>query len=279
MRIADRQLLTLVVAVLSACSSTPEPVALTGGDAGVSLTDTATAVDASSPGVADVARVTIDSAPAGPSDTGSPAEKATAWGPISGACGGVAAEIDKSTPSFLVTTWQFDKTGPFDPKPLRPGAKKRYEGENAGGSSMCSEVMSVQLLHECEGATLYKTETEITYKRKQGAITDWVALVGQRRLGVSVTRAYKGPTIDVYTADDAKTLLEKKLAGINQSSAKVSDADKWLKQVLHVWTLRADWVPILETSWKGLDAQLRADTIVLVTVEKNSKHIVADTCD
>lgn len=207
-----------------------------------------------------------------------PLKGQTAWGPISGACGEVAAQLHVKEPSFLTTTWTFKTATSFNAVDLSPGAKKRYEGENAGGSSICSEVMSMQLLHECEGATLYKTEKEVGY-RQQGSITDYVTTIANERVGVSVTRAYKGPTIQTYTDADAQTLLSKKLKGVLESSANVKAEDKWIKQVLHIWTMQPQWVPILKKAWDGLDAATRADTVVLVTIETNSEYVTADTCD
>ena len=94
----------------------------------------------------------------------------------------------------------------------------------------------------------------------------------------AVTRAYKGPTVTTYTLADADALLTKKLKGILEASSNVSAADKWQKQILHVWTLRPDWVPILKQSWDKLDAAIKADTVVLVTVEEGSDSVVKDTC-
>ncbi len=260
------------------------PVAETDADA-----DAATVADTATATVADTATATVvDTATATVADTAAVTDTAidaatdvtptttTAWGPITGACGAIAAEIDSLKPSLLINDWQFNVT--FDSSLLSSGARKRYDGPNAGGSSICSEVFSMQLLAECSGATVYKTETEIRYD-KQGSITDWEADIGGKKVGVSVTRAYKGPQNMQYGPADAVTLLKKKLAGVNESSANVRAADKWTKQVLHVWTLQPTWVPILEGAWQGLSAELKADTVVLITVEKNSEFVVADTCD
>jgi len=96
---------------------------------------------------------------------------------------------------------------------------------------------------------------------------------------VSVTRAYKGPVIKTYTEADAKTLLEKKLAGINESTANVSAADKWAKQYLHIWTLHAAWAETVLQAWKKLPDALKADTVIVVTVEQGTELIVPDKCD
>ncbi len=207
-----------------------------------------------------------------------PGEKATVWGTILGtSCGGLEAEIASPAPSFLTSTWEID-VATFDPDLLDTGPAYRFSQPNAGGSSKCSEVMSLQWIIACEDADLYKIETAISYDTV-GSITDYEVLIGGDKVGVSVTRAYLGPTVTEYDTAKATTLLEKKLAGINESSANVSAEDAWVKQILYVWTLRADWVPLLEEAWDALSADLKADTIVLVAVESGTEYIVKDTCD
>jgi hypothetical protein len=241
----------------------------------VDAAEDATAADAAADVVADVEP---DDAGPDADDGAAVGATLTAWGQIEGACGGaISAELTQPTPSFLINTYTFAKPGPFDPGPLRPGALKRYEGDNAGGSSKCSEVMSMQLLFDCEGATTLKTELEIGYTG-QGGITDWMAEFDGLKIGVSVTRAYLGPSVTTYSVDKAKELLTKKLAGIQESTGLVRPEDKWQKQILHVWTLQPTWVPMLQEAWNGIDAAVKADTIVLVTVEVGADSVVKDTC-
>lgn len=279
--------LAVIAAAVGACGSEALPGATatadaTGGDSSGAVDTTAGSDSASGADATPGTDAASDSAATG--DTGAAADtgadtsgKTTPWGPISGQCGVLSAELASKAPAFVVNTWHFAQSGPFDPKPLRSGAQKRYDGPNAGGSSKCSEVMSMQLLYECDGAVTLKPEVEIKYDAP-GSITDWLASFGGVKVGVSVTRAYKGPSATTYTQTDADTLLNKKLKGILEASQNVSTADKWQKSVLHVWTLRADWVPILKASWDGLDAAVKADTIVLVTVEDGANSVVTDTC-
>ncbi len=201
------------------------------------------------------------------------------WGPISGAaCGGLTAALESPQPSFHTTTWDI-QVDAFDPALLvSPGPKQRFEEPNAGGSSKCSEIFSMTWLIACEGAQFYKLETEISYD-VSGAITDFEVIIGGDKIGVSVTRAYLGPFNMSYTADDADTLLTNKLSGVNESTANVSANDAWTKQILHIWTLQPEWVPILESAWQGLEASLKSDTVVLVTVEAGSEFVVTDACD
>jgi len=203
----------------------------------------------------------------------------TVWGPISGAaCGGLDAALTSPEPSFYTSTWEIDVTA-FDPQLLDTGPAFRFSQPNAGGSSKCSEVMSMQWLISCEGAEYYQIETGIHYTTTTGSITDYELIIGGHKIGVSVTRAYLGPTVTDYTVAAATTLLTKKLEGVIESTANVAPDDAWVKQILHVWTLRPDWVPILEEAWDALSADLKSDTIVLVTVEANTTYIVTDTCD
>jgi len=202
----------------------------------------------------------------------------TAYGFIVGTCGTLFTALNSTKPAFLTNTYAFDKSAAFDDSKLSKGAKKRFDGANAGGSSKCSEVMSMQLFFDCEKATVHKTETEIKYD-KQGSITDYMLDYKGTKLGVSVTRAYKGPMGQTYTLADATKLLTKKLNGIVESTGNVSAADKWSRQVLHVWTLRSDWIALLQAAWKALPVATQADTIVVVTVETGTDLIVANKCE
>ena len=47
---------------------------------------------------------------------------------------------------------------------------------------------------------------------------------------------------------DAKSLLEKKLGGILESTANVSPEDAWTKQILHIWTLQPSWTNTVQAA-------------------------------
>lgn len=218
----------------------------------------------------------ITSGPDTTSDDSSAGGPVTAtFGTISGACGTLGEAFTSPEPSFHSNVYDFDAA--FDPAALRSLAKKRLDGNNNGGSSKCSETMSIQTLYDCEGLVGLKTELEITWD-VVGQTTDWLGEVDGVKVGVSVSRAYQGPNDQTYTVDDAVTLLTKKLGGINESTTNVNAADAWDKQVLHLWTLQPSWVAILEEGWNTLPSELRADTIIVVTVEQGSTAITTDDC-
>ena len=199
------------------------------------------------------------------------------WGTITGDCGAIGDAISEQSPAILLTTYTFDDPNTFDSGVLEGQRKKRFEEPNAGGSSKCTEVMSMQLLVNCEGAVITKLETEITYVN-EGKIADYLADIDGIKTGVSVTRAYKGPVVDTYTEDDALALLEKKLDGIEQARLNASEADRWDQSLLHVWTLHSDWADTVIQTYEKMDLGSTYPAVVLVTVEEGSTYIVSDTC-
>jgi hypothetical protein len=187
---------------------------------------------------------------------------------LSGACGVVQSELTQPTPTLENNLLVFVAGETYDRASLSPGGQELFDVANAGGSSVESEVMSFEVLHFCEGAKLLKSETQIAYQPPSDAgantITDILVEIAGAKVGVSVTRAYHPPSIP-YTDADAKSLLEKKLVGINRSSERVLPEDKWVKQILHVLSVSQANTDAIGRVWGTIDPAIRADTIVLVT--------------
>jgi hypothetical protein len=213
---------------------------------------------------------------AGPADdagTDAPADDSGPQGDIlgtlaSGSCGVVKTQLTQPTPSLENNLLVFVAGETYDRASLSPGGQILFDAPNAGGSSGESEVMSFEVLRHCEGASLLKTETDITYQAPDDAgantITDILVEIGGKKVGVSVTRAYK-PATQPLTDPEVKALLEKKLEGINRSSQRVLPADKWVKQILHVFSVNKAATDAVGRVLPTIEAAIRADTIVLVT--------------
>ncbi len=250
-------------------------------DAVISFVDVQTTLD-TSVAVQDTSR-----SPEGkdvPADTGDDDDTSqdsggiqTPFGMIIGDCEQLLSEIATESPSFFFQTVDFDGSA-FDASELSVEGIEMFQEDNAGGSSKCTEVFSYEVLSRCLEASLHKTENKIVYDA-QGPLTDYSLATGEAsRIGVSVTRAYKGPILE-YTLSDAVDLLEKKLAGVNESSDNVSAQDEWEKQVLHVWTLQADWAVLVSDAWLILESDYQADTIVLVTLETGTNYVTTNACN
>lgn len=158
----------------------------------------------------------------------------------------------------------------FDSMTLSHGAERVLTTPNAGGNSEVSEALSFALLERMFGARLLCTEMEIDYRFMGGKITDYAVELAGTLIGVSVTRAMKFQ--GQFTEDDAVRLLTKKLTGVIWSTRNVSKRHRWRKQILHVWATSAEVARIVERVWLTLDDDLKANTVVMLTVAAGKRN-------
>ncbi len=188
------------------------------------------------------------------------------FGELSGMCGVLDTELVDASPHLVEGTFTFDRAfvDPADRGLLTPGGVHLIETPNAGGSSEMSELFAFEQLARCEGAILLKTETEITYTNAGGKKTDILVQLDGMKIGVSVTRAFAFPIGQPYTETQATTLLTRKLDDIQLSSANVTAADAWEKQILAYQAIDMQTAQMVITVWNGLDAAVKADTVLLL---------------
>ena len=222
-------------------------------------------------------------APAGSSDAtadsanGDAAGSAGAgFGDLTGMCGVLAvADLTSASPEVVRDTFTFARgyMDPADRPLLTPGGQRLAATPNAGGSSGLSEIFAYEQLARCEAANLLHTETEIMYDGT-GKITDMEVSIEGHQIGVSVTRAQTYPLGQTYPLDTATMLISRKLTDIQASTAHVSAADKWDKQILSVLAYDAPTADTVVQAWQGLDASVKADTIVVVTQTDGSDDFI-----
>lgn len=199
-----------------------------------------------------------------PTDGSAPGD----FGTIAGPCMRLDSELTSAEPFLFETRLDFMMDAFDDPEErplLTAGAQEILADGTAGGSSELSEAFAYEVLARCEGATLLETETEIDYDTN-GPLTDILVMMGSEKIGVSVTRAFVFPPSDPYTVTLATDLLTDKLMDVLESSANVSAADRWTKQILAVVAYGTMHAESIATAWASIDASLRADTIVYVIV-------------
>jgi hypothetical protein len=257
--------LASVALVLAACSSASSSPDAPEGTTPAPPRATSDVPGETPPGSGDDASGAGDGGTDGLPPNGTPGD---ILGTLSGSCAQIGALLASPSPSLLDDTLAFAPPETYDRASLSADGQRLYDTSNAGGSSSESEVMSFEVLHACEGASLLKTETEILYAAPDDSgpntITDILVSIGGEKVGVSVTRAYK-PSSQTLTDADVKALLEKKLEGVKRSSERVLPADKWVKQILHVFAATQDATDAVGRVWPTIDPATRADTIVLVT--------------
>ena len=246
-------------------------------DAALDAAPDAPPADATTDAPADApADASADAAPLDAADASTDALADATWdgsteilGTLRGTCGTIRAMLTSPMPSLVRDDLTFVAGERYERASLSPGGQRMFDTANAGGSSTESEVMSTEVLHFCEGASLLRTETEIHYQPPDDSgantITDILVEIGGMRVGVSVTRAYR-PAPMTFTDADVRALLDTKLTGINRSSMRVLPKDRWVKQILHVFVISDAVADQVERAWNTLPAATRADTIVLVTV-------------
>jgi hypothetical protein len=196
------------------------------------------------------------------------------FGDLSGDCDVLDDELTAAQPSQFASAIAF--AAPFsdqDGDLLTDGGRAILAAGNAGGSSLYSEVFAFELLARCELAPLLKTETEVDYDQP-GAITDLLVAIDSEKIGVSVTRAVGYPFEAPYTVEQARDLLERKLLDIQESTAHVSAADRWRKQILAVLAYGPEHAASLAAALAELPAATRADTIVWVLVTDGADDFI-----
>jgi hypothetical protein len=235
--------------------------------------------DATAPGDIDAAAPASD-APAPMIDAPSPAIDAPGgvpgFGDLSGMCGVLTvADLTAPAPELVRDTLTFARRfdDPADRPLLTAGGQIMIATPNAGGSSLLSEVFALEQLSRCEHADLLKTETEIVYDTP-GKITDFEAKMLGHKIGVSVTRAQTFPLGQPYTLEAATKLITRKLGDILVSTADVSAADRWDKQILAILAYDDQAADTMAQAWSMVDAPTRADTIVLITTTAGDDEFI-----
>lgn len=216
---------------------------------------------------------TLDETPDAPADalpdSTAPDASAAGFGSISGACGVLDdAEWNAATPFWFEGVFDFGADrydDPADRNQLTAGGQVIVATDNAGGSSVYSEVFAFEWLARCEGASLVKTETEIVYDAPGKKVDILVAIDG-RKVGVSVTRAMTFPFGNPYTLDAATELFERKLEDIQIATELVGAGDKWERQMLSVLAYDAQHAQVAMQAWSALSDEVRDDTILMVSV-------------
>jgi hypothetical protein len=252
------------LAVAAACTVTMQP------EAGSGIEPTGE-VEATRPGEP----VEADGAPA--KDAGTPKKDAgkkpaptepdDLLGELSGSCGIVKTQLTVTSPTLEQNALTFATGETYTKASLSADAQRMFDMPNAGGSSAESEIMSLEVLRACEGAKLLKTETEVGYLQDAAGpatITDMLVEIDGKKIGVSVTRAYR-PSNIAFPDADVKSLIEKKLEGILQSTSRVKPEDKWVKQILHVFAATNEQADAVVRVLPTISSAVRADTIVLLT--------------
>ncbi|KAF9936608.1 hypothetical protein BGZ67_002198 [Mortierella alpina] len=173
----------------------------------------------------------------------------------------------RSRPACVIINTRIPRGTLFDDMDWSPDALRMLTTPNAGGSSLLSEVLSLEMLSRCLGAHLAKTEMEIGYLFVSQPITDYSItlpnLSPRLHVGVSVTRAFS--FIGAYRRVECRQLLWKKLSGILASTKNVVN-ERFFKQILHVWVPNGKVARTVQATYRSLPTELTRNTVVMISV-------------
>lgn len=122
------------------------------------------------------------------------------------------------------------------------------------------------MLRRCEGAQLLQTAEEIVYLDPAGKKANMLANIAGRRIGVTSIRVFRYPPGSPYPVEQARVVLEWKLQDVRAANQNVAPADRWGKQVLHVFADGDDHATALVAAYELIAPVLKANTILLITV-------------
>lgn len=204
---------------------------------------------------------------------------------ISGSCGTLDTELTDELDHAIENTSTFPEGfhGTEGPR-LSTGAQTILAEGTAGGSSGYSEAFAFEVLHRCEGAELVASETMILYTPMPGSIADMLVEIDGVRVGVSVTRAVTVTGMcmraDTYTLAAASTLLTRKVQDIHEARTFALPVHAWTKDMVFVFADTAEHARVMREAWDMLDASVRADTILYVSVSEDMDAFVyfQDAC-
>ncbi|CAM9767298.1 unnamed protein product [Choristocarpus tenellus] len=148
---------------------------------------------------------------------------------------------------------------------------------NAGGNSVVSEALSMEYFSRRFGAQDVVTEMTIKYWRFNWKKVDYICTIGEKRVGVSVTRAmgYPGPTN--FETSDAERLLHKKLYGLIIARRGVSEEHQYDQSILHCWCQDGRIACLMSEAFQRIDDKTIAeDVAVLFTVVSDVSSIFSD---
>jgi hypothetical protein len=157
---------------------------------------------------------------------------------------------------------------------------------NAGGASVVSEAVSMELMHRRFGATDVATEMAIQYWCVNWKKIDYIATIHGSRTGVSVTRAMGYPDASTFTEEDADRLCYKKLFGLVVARAGISRAFSYERSILHVFCQDDRIAELMKVAFKKLiqldeqqhdaETSLTGSIIIILTVCCNFSEVFTD---
>lgn len=194
---------------------------------------------------------------------------ADGMGGISGDCGVMTSGVIDALSPFLFRNRLDFWTDPYDAADfgrLSAAAQAILGSANPSTGGVVARAFAFEMLRRCEGAQLLQTAEEIVYLDPAGKKANMLANIAGRRIGVTSIRVFRYPPGSPYPVEQARVVLEWKLQDVRAANQNVAPADRWGKQVLHVFADGDDHATALVAAYELIAPVLKANTILLITV-------------
>lgn len=136
---------------------------------------------------------------------------------------------------------------------------------NAGGRSLVSEALAIEVLARTLNARNVLTEMEIVVWGGWKMV-DFIADVGQTRVGCSITRAMFHPDPTLFDQEEADRLVEKKLSGLVIARAGITKRQRHTHALLVIWTQNAEIEKMVARAFERVVADPSYDEVALYTI-------------
>lgn len=152
---------------------------------------------------------------------------------------------------------------------LCKSARKALVVKNAGGKSQVSEAVSIQFFAERFKAKRFILENDVEYWAPFKMV-DYLCLIDDENVGVSVTRAMGYPNDEHFDESQAEKLLKRKLYGLVVSRNCTVKKHAFFKAILHIWCRSEEVAATLKTTFDKMDQTTYENVYLVVTVCQES---------
>ena len=159
----------------------------------------------------------------------------------------------------------------FEDMEFMPVAQRSMEIPNAGGSSNISEAMSMEYMQKKFDAEGFIPEMEISYWI-DACLCDFLMVLQDENVGVSVTRAVGYPFGSEFTLGQARELLNRKLFKLIVARNSISDKHNFYRSILHIWAYSEQ---VADNIKRAHEEMIKTD----VNKTYDNVHVICTICD
>lgn len=151
---------------------------------------------------------------------------------------------------------------------LSRGAARSLTMDNAGGTSVRSEAMSIHVFEKMYDAKHVLCEMEVQYETYAWSMVDYLATISGKRVGVSVFRAMVPPNAKrtSFTMEDARRLCRKKLRGLVVARNSVSKKHRFFRCVCHCIAQSPHAARFMKRAFEELMLNFETNLVAMITI-------------